>query len=243
MGGTYIRSVHSEVGLALKQALREGRVAMNPCELATPPNNDSQPRKAMNAEQLKAFEGQLDLADEHDFAYWLAVTPSLRRGEVCGLSWGDVDWGGRQLNVVHSYDTRRNLKSTKTAAGRRSLPLTDEALEALKAHRDAQARSNAGTGGRDPIIVTEAGTRVHPDMLEKWWRRDRSDLGAQDYCLHELWHSYLTALARGRAPQGHAGACGPRQLRHHHGHLHPHRHDHQARRRRGAQEVHGGRGV
>lgn len=93
MGGTYIRSVHSEVGLAFKQALREGRVAMNPCELATPPNNDSQPRKAMNAEQLKAFEGQLDLADEHDFAYWLAVTPGLRRGEVCGLSWGDVDWG------------------------------------------------------------------------------------------------------------------------------------------------------
>lgn len=169
---------------------------MNPCELATPPNNDSQPRKAMNAEQLKAFEGQLDLADEHDFAYWLAVTPGLRRGEVCGLSWGDVDWGGRQLNVVHSYDTRRNLKSTKTAAGRRSLPLTDEALEALKAHRDAQARSNAGTGGRDPIIVTETGTRVHPDMLMKWWRRDRAGLGAQDNCLHELRHSYLTALAR-----------------------------------------------
>ena len=184
------------MGLAFKQALREGRVAMNPCELATPPNNDSQPRKAMNAEQLKAFEGQLDLADEHDFAYWLAVTPGLRRGEVCGLSWGDVDWGGRQLNVVHSYDTRRNLKSTKTAAGRRSLPLTDEALEALKAHRDAQARSNAGTGGRDPIIVTETGTRVHPDMLMKWWRRDRAGLGAQDYCLHELRHSYLTALAR-----------------------------------------------
>lgn len=184
------------MGLAFKQALREGRVAMNPCELATPPNNDSQPRKAMNAEQLKAFEGQLDLADEHDFAYWLAVTPGLRRGEVCGLSWGDVDWGGRQLNVVHSYDTRRNLKSTKTAAGRRSLPLTDEALEALKAHRDAQARSNAGTGGRDPIIVTETGTRVHPDMLMKWWRRDRAGLGAQDNCLHELRHSYLTALAR-----------------------------------------------
>lgn len=184
------------MGLALKQAPREGRVAMNPCELATPPNNDSQPRKAMNAEQLKAFEGQLDLADEHDFAYWLAVTPGLRRGEVCGLSWGDVDWGGRQLNVVHSYDTRRNLKSTKTAAGRRSLPLTDEALEALKAHRDAQARSNAGTGGRDPIIVTEAGTRAHPDMLEKWCRRDRAGLGAQDNCLHELRHSYLTALAR-----------------------------------------------
>lgn len=53
-----------------------------------------------------------------------------------------------------------------------------------------------GTGGRDPIIVTETGTRVHPDMLEKWWRRDRAGPGAQDNFLHELRHSYLTALAR-----------------------------------------------
>lgn len=33
-------------------------------------------------------------------------------------------------------------------------------------------------------------------MLEKWWRRDSAGLGAQDYCPHELRHSYLTALAR-----------------------------------------------
>ena len=101
----------------------------------------------------------------------------------------------QQLNVVHSYDTRRNLKSTKTAADRRSPPLTDDAVDALKAHRAAQTSHVVGTGRRDPIIVTETGTRAHPDMLEKWWHRDRAGLGAQDYCLHELRRSYLTALA------------------------------------------------
>ena len=83
-----------------------------------------------------------------------------------------------------------------TAAGRRSLPLTDVALVALKSHRDAQAKRNAGAGGRDTIIVTEAGTLVHPDILGKWWRRDRSGLGAERQGLHELRRSYLTALAR-----------------------------------------------
>ena len=90
VGGTYIRSVHSEVSLAYKQAIKEGRASYNPCDYATPPNNDTQPRRAMPADQMKAFREQLDLSDEHDFAWWLAVTLGLRRGEVCGLSWGDL---------------------------------------------------------------------------------------------------------------------------------------------------------
>ncbi len=196
VGGTYIRSVHSEVNLMYKQAVREGRVSVNPCDLATPPNNDTQPRNAMPAEQMREFAAQLDPADEHDFAWWLAVSLGLRRGEVCGLSWSDLDETSHTLAITHSYDRARNMRSTKTQAGRRKLPLTEEALAYFRIHRSAQAGRGTVIAPAGPVIVTEAGTRVAPDMMEKWWRRDRETLGAGNYCLHELRHSYLTQLAR-----------------------------------------------
>ena len=87
VGGTYIRSVHSEVSLVYKQAIKEGRASYNPCDLATPPNNDTQPRRAMAADQMKAFREQLDLGDEHDFAWWLAITLGLRRGVASNPLW------------------------------------------------------------------------------------------------------------------------------------------------------------
>ena len=196
VGGTYIRSVHSEVSLVYKQAIKEGRASYNPCDYATPPNNDTQPRRAMPADQMRAFREQLDLADEHDFAWWLAVTLGLRRGEVCGLSWGDLDASARTLMVCHSYDRAHNLKSTKTAAGRRKPPLTAQLVEAFAEHKQAQRERGVPISPASPIVVTEANTRVAPDMLEKWWRSDRAGLGAEGYCLHELRHSYLTSLAR-----------------------------------------------
>ncbi len=116
---------------------------------------------------------ELDVADEHEFAYWLAARLGLRRGEVCGLSWEDVDEGAQTVSINHSYDSRRNLKDTKTAAGRRILPLTDDAAEAFQVHRDRQLTKGLPAGPEDPVVITRSGTRVHPDILEKWWKRER----------------------------------------------------------------------
>ena len=194
--GTYIRNIHTQVSLVYKQAVKEGRVAENPCERATPPRNDTKPKRAMSARAMADFIGELVVTDEHDFAYWLMAKLGLRRGEVCGLSWEDVDEGAQTVSINHSYDSRRNLKDTKTSAGRRVLPLTDEAAEAFQAHRDQQIIKGFPAGPENPVVITEAGTRVHPDILEKWWKRDRQALGARDFTMHELRHSYLTALAR-----------------------------------------------
>ena len=194
--GTYIRNIHTQVSLVYKQAVKEGRVAENPCERATPPRNDTKPKRAMSARAMADFIGELVVTDEHDFAYWLMAKLGLRRGEVCGLSWEDVDEGAQTVSINHSYDSRRNLKDTKTSAGRRVLPLTDEAAEAFQAHRDQQIVKGFPAAPEDPVVITEAGTRVHPDILEKWWKRDRQALGARDFTMHELRHSYLTALAR-----------------------------------------------
>ena len=194
--GSYAKAVVKQVGLVYKQAMREGRVAANPCEAAIMPRDDAEPRRAMADVELSAFVARLDPADEHGQAWLLAAGMGLRRGEICGLSWGDVDLGGRVLHVRHGCERGGALKATKTAAGRRVLPLSRQMAEALAAHRAAQEACGLACGPSSPVVVNRRGTRVSPDLLEKWWRRDRGKLGAGAYCLHELRHSYLTALAR-----------------------------------------------
>ena len=196
LSGTYTKSVVKQVSLVYKQAIKEGRLARNPCDGCSVPKRDTAPREAMRESELKAFVAELDATDEHDFAWRLAATLGLRRGEICGLSWGDVDLDERTVTVSHSFDRTGNLKSPKTGAGRRTLPLTEENAAAFAAHWSAQVERGIRVRDKDPVVVTESGTRVAPDLLSKWWARDRKALGAEKFTIHELRHSYLTALAR-----------------------------------------------
>ena len=196
LSGTYTKSVVKQVSLVYKQAIKEGRLARNPCDGCSVPKRDTAPRAAMRESELKAFVAELDATDEHDFAWRLAATLGLRRGEICGLSWGDVDLDERTVTVAHSFDRTGNLKSPKTGAGRRTLPLTEENAAAFAAHWSAQVERGIRVRDKDPVVVTESGTRVAPDLLSKWWARDRKALGAEKFTIHELRHSYLTALAR-----------------------------------------------
>ncbi len=194
--GAYVRSLHHMVSLVYNQAMREGRVAANPAHFAEPPRKDSEPKRSLTPAQLDALVEALEPTEEHDLAWLLAATLGLRRGEICGLSWGDVDLASQSVSIEHSYDSNRNLKSTKTAAGRRVLPLMPETAQALADHLAAQQERGLPCDSADPVIVTNRGTRVHPDIMEKWWRADRAGLGIGDFCLHELRHTYLTQLAR-----------------------------------------------
>ena len=194
--GAYVRSLHHMVSLVYNQAMREGRVAANPAHFAEPPKKDSEPKKALSSAQLDAMVSQLEPTEEHDCAWLLAATLGLRRGEICGLSWGDVDLDEAMVSVEHSYDSSRNLKAPKTAAGRRTLPLMPETAQALRDHLAAQQSRGLPCGPDDPVIVTARATRVHPDIMEKWWLADRAGLNCEGLCLHELRHTYLTQLAR-----------------------------------------------
>lgn len=213
---SYIRKVHATFSTMFKRAAEEGLVEGNPCRGIRMPKRESANKKAMTAEQAHEFIESLDPSDPGECAYLLAVTMGLRRGEVCGLSWSDVDFEKRTVNVFHSCDIFGDLKETKTKAGMRVLPLPDKTAEALKVQKVAQRRrferANARPdrkgkprlvqGPETPVIVSHYFTRVSPTALGQWWDGDRGHFGLSDYTFHELRHTYLTLLAeRGVHPK------------------------------------------
>ena len=207
--GSYVNQIHSNLKLVFERAVEEEILVFNPCAKATPPKMDTAEKRALDQRTAEELISQLDVASDRECAYLIAMTLGLRRGEVCGLSWGDIDFSEGLVNIRHSFDTLGNLKETKTKAGSRILPLPQLAADALLAHKEAQARRYARTnsfrhpwegyieqGATDPVVSGKSGERIKPTSLSRWWNEDRKGFGLDGWSFHELRHTYLTMLAR-----------------------------------------------
>ena len=193
--GTSVNQTHRVIHTMFEAAKREGLVTENPCDKANPPRVDTRPKKAIDPARAHEFIASLNPADPHELALMLAVTMGLRRGEVCGLSWGDVDLDRRIVEVRHSLDKRGNLGPTKTKAGMRMLPLSEVTRDALAKAKDCQEEEMGRRRADDPIVTTGDGGRMNPAVLGRWWERNREGYGLAEFTLHELRHTYLTLLA------------------------------------------------
>ncbi|HAM16813.1 MAG TPA: site-specific integrase [Eggerthellaceae bacterium] len=169
---------------------------------------DTKAKRALTPAQAHKFIDVLNPETDRECAYLLAITMGLRRGEICGLSWGDIDFDRKVADIRHSYDARGNLKATKTKAGTRVLPLSDKTVQILKDHKGAQFKRYARTNqwrkleegyieqtDDSPVITDNCGTRILPTSLSRWWTEDRAKYGLDGWCLHEFRHTYLTLLA------------------------------------------------
>lgn len=210
LSGTTVNSIHKSVSVMLGQAVKEGIIRENPCRKADVPKKDTQERKPLTSEQVHKLLDELNPVEPMELAVILCTTLGLRRGEAVGLSWGDVDFIGNTVNVCHSFDRFRNLKSPKTAAGARILPMSQFTANALHRRHAAQL-ALYGNGPNEFVNSTPEGPvmkpgtaiitgdyekRVNPDSFSRWWRENRNRLGVPDTTLHELRHSFLSIAAQ-----------------------------------------------
>lgn len=204
----YVDQIYDNLTLVFEQAKKEGILVISPCDKANPPKMDTKAKRVLTPAQAHKFIESLDPEPDRQCAYLLAIIMGLRRGEICGLSWGDIDFDRKVADIRHSYDARGDLKATKTKAGTRVLPLSDKTVEVLKAHKEAQFRCYARTNqwckpeegyieqtDDSPVITDNCGTRILPTSLSRWWTEDLFKYGLDGWRLHEFRHTYLTLLA------------------------------------------------
>ena len=210
LSGTSVNSIHKSLSGMFSYAVKEGVLKANPCKKIDTPKKDTEERTPLANDQVNELLDKLNPAEPMELAVILCATLGLRRGEAVGLSWGDVDFVGNSVNIRHSFDRFRNLKTPKTAAGARILPLPDFTAEALKIRHEAQM-AKYGSGPNEFVSWTPEGAvmrpetavvtgnyekRVNPDSFSRWWRENRARLGVPKTTLHELRHSFLTIAAR-----------------------------------------------
>jgi integrase len=137
---------------------------------------------------------------------WVAAMTGMRRSEVLGLKWDDVDFDKRRLGlnrglVAICYDLHETRGKTRTS--RRSIDLDDTTLDVLPGWRAFQRATFAavGLGPTDGWVFTDGdGGPVHPHAVSQAFERIARNAGVPVIRLHDLRHTHGSLLIREGVP-------------------------------------------
>jgi integrase len=201
-----VRNVHGVLHAALRDAVRWGYLPRNVAALADLPKGMTPEMRVWGPEQLRAFVEQV--RGDPLFAAWLLLaTTGMRRGEVAGLRWVDVDLDAgrispRRPRVVVNYEVV--VSEPKTAKGRRSLALDPATMSALREHRTRQLEQRLAVGPRwqdsGLVFTWPDGRPIHPERFTRWFEQHARAAGLPKIRLHDIRHSYATAALAAGVP-------------------------------------------
>lgn len=132
-----------------------------------------------------------------------AATTGLRRGELVGLRWPDVDFHAGRIAVVQQRAKGGGTVAvgpTKTKRSRRLVSLDAGTIAALRQHREAQDKEKellgAAYGDEDLVFCRPDGSALHPDRVTQLFRGHVRRAGLPRIKLHGLRHSHATLMLR-----------------------------------------------
>jgi integrase len=193
--------LHRIVHVMLKHAAQWGVVPRNIAALVDAPRVKSQEIEILSHAQVKLVLETLRGEPFYPLVA-LALTGGLRRGELLGLRWADVDLNGGTLRVEQALEetTRAGLvfKAPKSRHGRRTITLPPSTIAVLREHWKTQQeqRLMLGVGKAPPdalVFANSDGSPYSPNLLSKQWRRAMTAAGLEA-TLHSLRHSHASAL-------------------------------------------------
>ena len=188
-----VRNIHQIISSALKLAVDQRLVVRNPADGCALPKVERKEMQTLPAAQLASF--LREAKDSGVFAlYYIDLTTGLRRGELLGLKWEDVDLEKgefrvrRQIGRISGEIIEMPLK-TKNAY--RTLPLSADAIGVLK----EQKRK---AGGSPWVFPSPTGGPMSPDSVLHMLHRVLKRAGLPEVRFHDLRHTFATlALQNG----------------------------------------------
>jgi integrase len=201
-----VRHVHRAIYGCLADAVKWDRIARNPAQRAEPPKPKRAAMKVWSAEQLRTYLHHV--RDDRLRAAWLLlVTTGMRRGEVLGLRWLDVDMDAGQLSVrqtLIAVGYRVEISEPKTERSRRRIGLDPATVAGLRSWRARQAEERLAWGEAwtesGLVFTREDGTAIHPQSLSRFFEKRAKAAGLPSIPLHALRHSYATAALKAGVP-------------------------------------------
>jgi integrase len=196
-----VHHCHRLLRKTLADAVRRELLFRNPCDIVPSPKVAREEMQILDAEHVRLMLAAISSSAIYPQVVTLLST-GLRRGELMGLQWRDIDLDGGKLGVERSIETTTaglRIKGPKTARGRRLISLPDTAVAILRQHRKATLETRLALGaGKLPgdafVFGTLEGKVRDPDCLTWEWRRLAAAQGFPGITLHSLRHSHASAL-------------------------------------------------
>ena len=195
-----VRYVHTIIHKALADAVDLGLMNVNIADRAKPPRpkaRESKEIKSWTADELRCF---LDLVQGHrlEAAWHVASFTGMRRAEVLGLRWRDLDLDAARLSVRQTLVSvgYEIVKSTPKTHQARTIDLDSGTVKRMRSHRNRQLEDRQEWGGdyeeNDLVFCKENGSPIHPHTFSQAFERIVARSGLPKIPLHGLRHTHAT---------------------------------------------------
>jgi integrase len=203
-----ISYIHTIVHKALADAVDADRIARNIADRAKPPRPDRGAMPGIQSWDSDELRGFLEhVAGSRLDAIWrLAAMTGMRRGEVLGLRWSDLDLDSARLSVRQAlvavgYDV---ITSTPKSHNARVIDLDAETVRKLRRHRreqnDERVEWGADYHDQDLVVAKENGEPIHPHTFSQSFERIIQRAGLRAIRLHDLRHTHASLALKAGVP-------------------------------------------
>ena len=205
-----------------KNAYRQELIPRNPVEQTDAPKRQASEKSRVQEpwteqEVIKAFE-QSRLLDESgkdvELFICLAIYLGMRRGEILGLKWSDIDFDARRLQINRTLKEQRTSTRTgtgvtelvtddpKTRSSARKLPIVPTVIEALERQMMRQSIARMQNPNhwkeQDWVFTTKTGTPIYPSNMSYRYKQFIKKYKLRHIRIHDLRHtSAVLALTSG----------------------------------------------
>ncbi|ADH63077.1 integrase family protein [Allomeiothermus silvanus DSM 9946] len=198
---TTVRLVHRTLHAALEDAVRWGLLPWNPADRVKPPQAPRYTGEVWTPEEVWRFLAEA----QHSRLYalfFLALMTGMRRGELLGLKWADIDWQEGAIWVRQNLTkagSKRVVQSPKTYRSSRPVDVSSDVLEVLQQHREQQEKDRLGIGDawtdEGWVFTTSVGTPIEPSNLRREFLAIIKRAKVKEIRFHDLRDTHVSLLA------------------------------------------------
>ena len=203
MSTSYVRLVRSVLSRSMPAAIKAGYLLSNPVTGSRPIKPTVKPRWALSHAEVKRV---LDAAWDYDPQIFtlisLLVGTGVRRGEVLGLQWSDLDPDKPTVSIVREVKrTKAKGKEgiVKAAANVRVVPAPENVIDALRTHREAQDKARSNAEHWDPsgwVFANGEGGYLDPVNISRDIKTVAEDAGVVGVGCRRFRHTAITKMAK-----------------------------------------------
>jgi integrase len=198
-----VRNIASLIGKAFKDAVRLGEIPFNPADSAIKPKLNPADVDFMTPDNLRKYVASIQ---EHDFGFALQLVAltGMRRGELLGLSWKDVDFKTGQIDINRTRIRAGNriiFDTPKSKTSKRIIEIDLHTMQRLRAWKTKQARQRLTVGGlwsddEDLVVTDPIGNSPSFSAFDRMFKHTLRAVGLAQMKFHSLRHSYVIAALR-----------------------------------------------
>jgi len=198
---SYIRKMHQILNQAFDQAVKWKKISVNPVKDSDPPSVRYQKMNIWSQEEIQQFLTNCK-GERHYFTFLIAIYTGMRRGEILGLKWSDIDFNSQIIQVNRSLATIPKegyiFTTPKTTSSIRRINVPEFVINELRYHKRQQDEWKELVGemyeDHDLIICTNNGNFQDSRNVVRVMKRIIKSIGITDIRFHDIRHTHASFL-------------------------------------------------